>query len=213
MTQLISDLVAWLTSHADHPFLVCAVMFAVLVITGAGVPISEEIITLAAGFLVYHAVLDPVLGWITCYVGILVADMIAVYIGWHFGKAVLHRRWIKRLLHPRRVLWAKHQVHEHGAWMIAASRFIPGTRYPVLLITGMMHLPRWKVLLADGSAAVVTVSLQMFIGWWLAHAVANVGQLMEYHMPIGLGMLAIGVLLVLGYVLVRRRRARRAATT
>jgi membrane protein DedA with SNARE-associated domain len=97
--------------------------------------------------------------------------------------------------------------------MIAASRFIPGTRYPVLLITGMMHLPRWKVLLADGSAAVVTVSLQMFIGWWLAHAVANVGQLMEYHMPIGLGMLAIGVLLVLGYVLVRRRRARRAATT
>jgi membrane protein DedA with SNARE-associated domain len=193
--------------------LICIALFAVLVITGAGVPITEEVITVFAGVLVHRngGLNFAIAVWLVCYVGIVIADMITVYLGWHFGRAVLHRRWVKRLLHPRRVMWAHHQVQDHGAWMIAASRFIPGMRYPVLLMAGMMHLPRWKFLTADCLAAVVTVSLQIFIGWWLARVATNFDDVMKREGPITLALAGVGVVLVIGYFVIRRLRGRGAA--
>ncbi len=185
------------------PFLVYVGIFMVIVLTGAGLPVAEEIIVCAAGILFYKGVVEVVPVWCICYVGILIADSIVVYLGWHFGKAILHRRSVKRMLHPRRVVWAKHQVHNHGAWMIAASRFIPGSRYPTLLIIGMLHLKRWKFLVADGAAAIVSVSLQLTLGWWLGHISSNIGQ---YGSEVTICSVAIGAAFIGGYTLIRWRR-------
>ncbi len=209
MFVLSNTITDWLSSLADYPVLIYVALFVVLVVTGAGAPITEEIITVFAGVLVHRQVLDPVIAWIVVYVGVLVADSVAVYIGWHFGKAVLYRRWLKRLLHPRRVLWARHQVQEHGAWMIVASRFIPATRYPTLVISGMMHLPRWKFLTADGLGALVTVTLHMFLGWWFARVATSFDEVMEYEGPIALALAAVGVAIIAIYFLIRRARHRR----
>ncbi len=212
--QLLSNMLTdWLGSLSEHPVLIFIALFVVLVITGAGAPITEEIITVFAGFLVYQEVLRPWwVAWIVIYVGVIIADSITVWLGWHFGKAVLQRRWVKRLLHPRRLLWAKHHVQQHGAWMIVACRFIPGTRYPTLLITGMMHLPRWKFLTADCSTAIVTVSLHMFIGWYVARFTTNFEEAMKHEGPIPLILAGMGVLIICGYVMVQRiKRRRRAA--
>lgn len=206
----LNMLTDWLTSLADHRVLIYVAIFTVLVITGAGVPITEEVITIFVGVLVYRGAINPIGAWIVCYTGIIVADIITVYLGWHFGRAVLHRRWLKRLLHPRRVLWANHQVQEHGAWMIAASRFIPGARYPVLLIAGMMHLPRWQFLTADGLAAIVTVSLQIFIGWWFARVATNFQDVMKFEGPVTLAVAAAGVVFIAVYFAIRRARSRKA---
>lgn len=185
------------------PSLIYAAIFVVIITTGAGLPIAEEIIVCTAGILLYSGSVKLIPIWICCYVGILIADSLVVYFGWHFGKAILHRRAVKRILHPRRLIWAKHQIHEHGAWMIAASRFIPGSRYPSLLISGMMHLKRWKFLAADGTAAIISVSLQLALGYWLGHISSNISN---YSSEITICSTAIGVAFVTGYVLIRWKR-------
>jgi membrane-associated protein len=196
----------WLTTFGDNGVLVASALFGVLILTGVGVPVTEEIITVFAGWLIYHGTLDPITAWLVCYVGVVIADAMTFYIGWHFGKALLHRRWVKRLLHPKRVLWAHHQVREHGAWMIVASRFIPGMRYATVLISGMMRLERWKYFTAEMSSAAVTVALHLGIGYWLGRMTLDFDEAMKKEGPFALALAGVGVLLILGYFGVRRMR-------
>ncbi len=164
--------------------------------TGLGVPVPEDLVVIAAGVLSQREqIAAPIGAWLSAFAGVVISDCALFFIGEHFGKAVLHRRSIKRLLHPRRVLRAHRQVHEHGAWMIFAARFIPGSRTATLLISGMMHLSRWKAFFADTTGAAMSVSVQFGLGWWFA---SNWSLLME-HRPVvlaagaGLGLLVLGV--------------------
>jgi membrane protein DedA with SNARE-associated domain len=200
ITELLNHL-----SQSPAP-LVYMIIFLLLVVSGSGLPIAEELITVAAGVLIHQGVIDPLPTWILCYSGILIADWIVVWLGRHFGRAVLHRRWIKRILHPRRLLHAHHHVHEHGPWVVFVSRFVPGSRWATLLITGMAHLPRWKIFLADGLAAIISVSVQMAVGYF-ASALADRDLSARTWMTIGgIGLAAV---LLGGYALWYRRFRRR----
>lgn len=199
MPQILQQLIDWITAS---PELAYVLIFCIIIATGAGIPIAEEIIVIAAGILVHQGVIDWYWTWITCYIAILIADSIVVYLGWHFGRAVLHRKWVKRTLHPRRVMWARHQIEAHGAWMIAASRFIPGSRWATLLISGMMHIPRWKFLLADSIAASVSVTIQLMIGYYIGRLASDAFTTAERWMTIG--SIAVGVGLISGYFYYRK---------
>lgn len=208
---VIQTLVDWLDQVSENPLLAYGVIFCVLVVTGSGLPITEELIVVTAGFLISREDgYDPIMMFVVCYTGILIADSIIVWIGWHFGKAVLHRRWIKRLLHPRRLMWARHRVVEHSVAMITASRFIPGSRYGTLLLAGMMRVPRWKFLATDAVAAVFSVILQLSIGYGLGTLYDGINEVVEHRGMVALIMLGIGVVFVGAYILYRHwRRGRK----
>ncbi len=199
---MLEQLTTWLT---DYPHWAYLTIFVLLVISGSGLPIAEEIVTVAAGVLVYNDVIDLAPAWILCYSGVLIADWIVVWIGRHFGRAVLHRKWVKRILHPRRLLHAHHHVHEHGPWVVAVSRFVPGSRWATLLICGMAHLPRWKVMTADALSALVTVTAQIAVGYYLS---ALAGSDLRLHEWLAIGGIALAAALIVGYVVWYRRRGR-----
>lgn len=204
MSDLLYDIIAWFDHHESWAYVG---IFVLLVVSGTGLPIAEELVTLAAGALIQQGVIELLPAWLLCYTGIIIADCMVVWIGRHFGKAVLHRRWVKRILHPRRVLQAHHHVHEHGVWVIVVSRFVPGSRWATLLIAGMAHLPRWKVILADGASAIVTVSIQIAAGYYLAALAASGMNVQEWLM---VGGLVLGVTLIGGYILWYRSRSSQA---
>lgn len=208
MREFLNEIVQFIQTSPD--WLAYLAILVVLIISGVGVPISEEIVVIAAGVAVHEELIGWFWAWVVCYVGILIADSIVIYLGSHFGKAFLHRRWVKRLLHPRRLLHAKHQVHDHGPWVIIASRFIPGSRWPTLLIAGMMHMPYWKCILADGIAASVSVTVQLLLGYYLAKLSRDLKLLDEFTEFSALGGLAIGLAILLIYMLYRRWRRRSA---
>lgn len=192
----------WIELVASYPLATYGLMFGILVVSGAGLPVAEEIIVVTAGVLIHRGALEWAPAWGVCYVGILLADAIVFTIGRRFGKAVLHRKWMKRVLHPRRVIHAHHHVHEHGAWVLMASRFIPASRWPTMLITGMAHLPFWKFMLADGAAAIVSVTIQMVAGYYLAEL--TTAEMDEGRRWMTIGMIAAGLTLLGAYFLWRR---------
>lgn len=182
----------------------------ILIATAFGFPMPEDILVIAAGVLAERGVIELSYAWFACYISILIADSITLYIGWHFGKAVLHRKFIKRMIHPRRVLWARRQVQEHGAWVVFAARFIPGSRLPVVLISGMMHISRVKFLIADASGLILSVSIQLALGWVFSK---SIDQFMHHRTEILLGIAGIGILVLLGYTIYRYTRRNRTVTS
>lgn len=200
MSELLSDIIEWFGHHESWAYVG---IFVMLVVSGTGLPIAEELVTLAAGALVQQGVIELLPAWVLCFAGILIADWLVVWLGRRFGTAVLHRRWARRLLHPRRVLHAHHHVYEHGVWVVVVSRFLPGSRWVTLLIAGMTRLPRWKIMLADGAAAVVSVSMQIAAGYYLA-ALADSGMNVQEWLTVG--SIVMAVVLIGGYALWYRSR-------
>jgi len=76
-------------------------------------------------------------------------------------------------------------------------------RWATLLITGMAHLKFWKIMLADGLSAIVTVSMQVAAGYYLSKLADSE---MDVRGWMTLGGIALATVLIVGYVIVYRRK-------
>ncbi len=162
----MEDLQAWLTEHgasfgAWSPFLV----LGLLLVSGFGIPVSEDVVNLPAGILIGQGSwpLVPVL--IASYVGVIGGDAIWFFNIRTFGTPLLHRRWFKRFVHPKRLLQVKHQIDQRGAWVLVAARFIPGMRSPVLTASALLHMPWRHFLLVELLCVLITVPMQLGAGY------------------------------------------------
>ena len=156
-------------------------VFFLLLLSGFGIPLGEEIINIPAGAFIAHGVLDwwPTLG--LAYLGVVTADCIWYCICRHFGTRLLTMRWTRRLVHPRRLLEMKHQMDQRGVWLIVAARFIPGSRSSAITVAGMFHMHPGKFMTATALCVLITAPFQVLLGYWFGTYVStedgNTGQL------------------------------------
>jgi len=163
----------FITEYAEYlPWIVLALLLA----SGFGIPIGEDIVIIPAGVIIGEQMLGagiwvPTL--IAAVVGVATADML--WFTWcsKFGTRLLHRRFIRRFLHPKRLLQAKHQIDKRGAWFIVAARFIPGSRTPAITVAGLMHLEFWRFALATWSCVIVTAPMQFGAGVLVGYGIAS----------------------------------------
>ncbi len=173
-------------------------VFFAFIVSGVGLHLSEDLILIPAGYIAAGDPHTPVrLFWefaFWAYLGIVIGDA-----GWFlmcrtFGTRLLHRRWFKRIMHPRRLLEIKHQMDQRGALVLLAARFIPGTRTPVITMGGVLHMPWWKFLLVELTCVLVSAPLQMAVGWFAAKAASNAGVTRLSH------QIAVGVAVTVAFV-------------
>ena len=149
-------------------------VFLLLMLTGIGVPLGEDLIIIPAGILLGFGELQPM--WMTAmyvYFGVLCSDCLWFALCWTYGTPLLHKRWFKRAVHPRRLLEVKHQIERRGMWVIVMARFVPGSRTPAITSAGVLHLPFWKFALATAAACCVTVPLQLGLGYFIARGIGQ----------------------------------------
>ncbi len=164
----MEELQAWLTANgpalgAWSPLIV----FGLLMLSGIGIPVSEDVVNLPAGILIGQGTwpLWPV--FIACYVGVIGGDALWFFNLRTFGTPLLHRRWFKRFVHPKRLLQVKHQIDRRGPWVLVAARFIPGTRSPVLTAAALLHMPWRSFLLVECICCLFTVPMQVGVGYMI----------------------------------------------
>ncbi|MHC4991581.1 MAG: VTT domain-containing protein [Planctomycetota bacterium] len=139
-------------------------VFLLLMLSGIGISLGEEIVIIPAGALVGHAELGLGPTIVAAYLGVVCSDILWFTLCHRYGTRLLHRRAFKRLVHPRRLLEAKHQMERRGTWMIVMARFVPGSRTTAITVAGILHLPFWKFAIATAGCAVITAPLQVAIG-------------------------------------------------
>jgi len=149
-------------------------VLVIFILSGVGLHLSEDLILIPAGILIARGQQLPL--WETllaAYAGLIIGDLLWIYLCRRYGTKMVQSRWFKRIVHPRRLLEAKHQMERRGIIVVILARFIPGTRTPVITMAGILHMPWWKVITVELTTCAVTVPLQMGVGYLIGHGVGE----------------------------------------
>lgn len=141
------------------------IIFCLFLVSGIGLHLSEDLILIPAGFLAARGEIPLLESLMAAWLGLAFGDIAWVAICRRWGTRFVHSRWFKRLVHPRRLLEAKHQMEQRGVAVVALARFIPGTRTPVVTMAGILHMPWYKFLPVELGCGLLTVPLQAAIGY------------------------------------------------
>jgi membrane protein DedA with SNARE-associated domain len=180
-------------------------MVGLLLLSGVGLPIGEEMIVIPAGILIATGKFDPLTTAVCAWIAICTADFLWFTLCRRFGTPWLQRPWFKRLVHPRRLLEMKHQLDRRGMWFIVLARFIPSSRTAAITTAGIFRLSYWKFVLPTMICAALTVPLQLLVGWLIGSGLESERSWAAAGMRIA-GVLAVGIVSI---ALVRWRRARK----
>jgi membrane protein DedA with SNARE-associated domain len=149
------DFTGLLIEHASY-----LSIFFVLVLTGSGLPIPEEVPIILAGVLSAPpgAELNPGLAFMWCLLGAIIGDCVMYAIGYNFGRAVLREHpWFARFVTPEREIQIEQQFRNHGLKVFFIARFLVGLRTPVYLTAGILRVSFRRFFLIDLFCATMVV--------------------------------------------------------
>lgn len=156
----------WLEQLATNaPYIV---LIAVLLASGFGLPIPEDLPLLIGGYLAGHDYAEPLPLFLMCFTAIMLADASLFWLGRTCGHHVPRLPLINRFLTDDRVANTERLLERHGGKFIFVGRFIPGIRAPAMFGAGALKVPYWKFALFDGGAAILTAPLVFFLGYYFA---------------------------------------------
>jgi len=184
-------------------------VFLLLMLSGLGVPLGEDLIIIPAGVFVGNGDLPFWPTLFAGYIGVVAADCLWFTLCHRFGSNLIHTRWFKRLIHPRRLLEVKHQVEQRGIWVVVMARFIPGSRTPTITIAGLLHLPLWKFALASSSCTLITVPLQLGLGYLISLGIGTQRSMDLVLYLIGGVALIVGIALAIRWWMINQPTKRR----
>ncbi len=187
-------------------------LFGVLVFTGTGFPIPEEIPVVLAGIASREGYLadplNPWLAFLSCVLGSIGGDCVMYSIGYHFGHAVLRdHRLFARFLSEEREERIEQMIQRHGYKVFFIARFLVGLRSPVFLTAGILRVSFRRFLLVDTVAVVSVVGLFFWAAYWFADRI--VGWLKWIRgFELGLSLAVVLTVVVVALVWYRRLRER-----
>ena len=115
-------------------------MFTLLAIA-LGTFASEDLTCISTGLLIQRGENGLAPGIVACTVGIFVGDVGLWALGRFFGRAALAWPWTARRLGGPAVQDARRWLDRHAAGAIVGSRFLPGTRFALYVMSGVLRLP------------------------------------------------------------------------
>jgi membrane protein DedA with SNARE-associated domain len=183
-------------------------IIVILILTGCGLPLPEEIPIIGAGVAASLHNLDPWAAVFSCLIGALLGDSVLYAIGYHFGRNLVeaHPR-LAHLLHAEREAKMEQLIDKHGLKVLLAARFMVGVRAPVYLTIGILRQPFRKFILFDAFCASAVVSVFFGLSYAFGENVAKwVRESELVFTALVIGAVLVG--LIIFWVRRRRRRSR-----
>jgi len=134
------------------------IIVLVLILTGAGLPMPEEVPIVYAGVAASVGTLNVWGALAACFIGALVGDCVLYTIGYKFGHglAMKHPR-LADFLHADREARVEKWITRHGLKVLFVARFLVFLRAPVYLAVGIMRMPVRRFVLFDTFSAAAVV--------------------------------------------------------
>lgn len=159
-------------------------VFIVLLACGFGLPVPEDITLIAGGVICalsegngLHGLNINIMGIVGLF-GVLCGDSIMFLLGGKLGSRITRVPGLKHLITPKIYAKIQEKVHRYGLKILFIARFLPGLRAPIFVTAGMSHKVKfWKFILLDGTAALISVPLWIYAGYFFAH---DLNRLLEF---------------------------------
>jgi len=117
--------------------------------------LAEDLTCIAAGLLVANGRLGMTTAIVSCYVGILIGDLLLVAAGRWLGRPALARRPLRWLVTPAAVERAAAWFRARGTATVFLSRFLPGSRLPLYVAAGLVRAPAGRLAAALAVAGAI----------------------------------------------------------
>lgn len=194
-----------LTTHLTGPLGYAGVLF-LLMVCGLGVPVPEDIILISGGYIAYTGGHRPWSMMALGLVGILIGDSIIYILGRRLGPPIARRAPLNRVLTPERLQRVEGMFHKYGQIILMAARFMPGVRAVTFFSAGTTRVPYYKFLGFDGSAALISAPLWVFLGYRFANDITAVVEKARHWIVIG-GIAGVAAFYLVSRLLKSRRPA------
>lgn len=198
----------WILQLILNPNAAYAGVVLILLISGLGAPIPEDLPLLAGGFACGMGYADITVMLPVSFTAVLGADFLIYWMGRRYGEHVPRLPLIRRYMTPDRLARAEISFHKHGGKTLFLARFMPGLRAPIYFSAGAFKLPFWKMVVFDGSAAVLSVPVWVLLAWYLAKKV-DFRTLQEWSFATQLLVLGTVVVVIgaaVAWKVIRQRR-------
>jgi membrane protein DedA with SNARE-associated domain len=171
-----------------------------LVAGGIGLPLPEDVVLLAAGWLVWRGdatftALAPL-----ALVAVVCGDLVLYGVGRASATHPRIARWLER---PR-LQRLRDQYRRHDVRLLMIARVAIGARAAFFLSAGVARVPVWRFLVVDTLCGAVMVTLWMKLG-------AHLGDRLEELRPLLHAVTGVIVAVLVLWVLARARAVWRAA--
>ena len=177
-------------------------IFGVLFFCGMGLPVPEDITLISAGYLAGKGKISFAGAMIVGFVGVLIGDTILFTIGRKYGRRVFAWPGARRIFTPERVRKAEDKIQQNAKLICFTARFAPGLRAPVYLTAGVLKVPFRTFFFQDGLAALVSVPVWIWAGWYFHEEMEKAFDLVaESHIYlIGLVLLVVAYLVIKSHI-------------
>jgi membrane protein DedA with SNARE-associated domain len=179
-------------------------LFGLVAIESAGVPLPGETALITAGVLASQGHLHGIAAVIAvAAAGAIVGDNVGYWLGRKGGRALLERTplvrdYFARVLPPSERFFAR-----HGAKAVFFGRFVSILRVTAAWLAGISHMPWWRFLMWNAAGGILWATAFGLVAYYAGRAVAE--AINKYGLYAGI---AIVVLLVLAIPVVHRWRKR-----
>jgi len=185
-------------------------LFLLLLLGGLGLPFPEDTTLMLCGVLISQDVIAPVPALLTVYSGLLVTDYMLYLAGKKYGYKIIHHRRFRKIISAERLAILEEKFRKRGVLIILLGRHVFVLRAQLFLTAGVMQMPAYKFILADGISATFSMILMIGAGYLGGSSLATIKKDASRieHFAI---LLVVAFLLV--YTLLRYIWARRGDKT
>ena len=180
-------------------------MVGILLACGFGFPMPEDVVLVTGGMLASRHVVDLLATNVLCLIGVLAGDGTVFCIGYRLGPKLKQTKFYQSILHSDREEKVARWFKNYGDRVIFFARFTPGLRMPLFLTAGMYRISFWKFLLLDGLAALISVPLWIWVGYFFGSNLELLeAKMKQFQMGIYF-LLALVLVLIVGSVLMKKK--------
>lgn len=168
-----------------------------LLASGLGIPVPEDVPLIAAGILADNGGLSVPLASLACGVFVLARDSIVFFLGRRFGVAFFENRWARRIVSQKTVHKAERHLEQRGVLVVFVGRFLPGFRAAVFFAAGASKVKPATFLVTDLLAATISLPFFIWIGFKFSQNLPRIQELVSQFRTASLSVVGLIIAVVL----------------
>ncbi len=169
-------------------------IFACIFVGNLGVPVPEETVLIAAGFLAGRRLLGLEAVWAVVLIGAVSGDCCGFLLGRTGGQRLLERLAARFASVRRRLERLRTFFDQHGSKAVFMARFITGARFMAGPMAGAAGMPFLRFLGWNVMGAVIWCSLMVAIGYMVGDEIWRVIELVHWSARwVALGVLVLAL--------------------